>query len=204
MDATSTLKSELFRPLATILVPGFLASAPFLLIVANTFAVDPLSVMDRRPVPAATLIFVISLIAGFVLENLGSLYEHFVIDKLLPKKFPHFKRVWHSYLRMRIKHEVIGQRYLQTIRIRLKFELAMAPALVLLAIGVACLNWSNNVWKWWPTFHVFVFMVLAVLAYLLYEAYRSAFVLAETRELLVNQEQPTQPSTLPNHVENRA
>jgi hypothetical protein len=127
-----------------------------------------------------------TLVSGFALENMGSLLEHYFIDKLLGSKFANFKGVWDLYLCMRIKDEVVGQRYLQTIQLRFKFELAMAPAFVFLALGVGWLNALRHFWEWWPTFFGFCVIVVAAVVYLLFESYRSAFVLAKTRQLLVH------------------
>jgi hypothetical protein len=94
---------------------------------------------------------------------------------------------------MRIKDEVVGHRYLQTIRLRLKFELSIAPALVFFSFGLLWLNRLDHFWPWWPTFTVFALSTVVVLVYILYEAYRSADVLHEVREVLVR-ELPKQPS----------
>jgi hypothetical protein len=71
MDAVSVLKNDVFRSLATVFVPALFASTPLLLVLANFFAVNPITAIQDETLPIAILVFVVALIASFILENLG-------------------------------------------------------------------------------------------------------------------------------------
>jgi len=126
MDFISAFKSELFRPLVTLLIPGVIAGGPYFVLVGQL--VPPLRAFGSRHPSVATAIVIATITAiGLVLENWGSRVETFWDDCLARKDATH-KSTWDRYLQLRLKDEIIGQRYLRTFLVRMKFELAMVPA----------------------------------------------------------------------------
>lgn len=88
------------------------------------------------------------------------------------------------YLKSETKDEIVGQRYLRTILVRMKFELSMAPALLFLWFG---LLWMNLLYKVRPFggFILVTCFLFILTAYLLIESYWSAKNIAKTRRLIV-------------------
>jgi hypothetical protein len=85
---------------------------------------------------------------------------------------------------MHAKDEVIGQRYLRNLITRFKFELSMAPALLLTWGGLLWLNRLYGVWSGCAFFWISA-VVLLPMAYLFWESYHSAKLLARTRRLII-------------------
>jgi hypothetical protein len=122
MGSISAFKSELFRPLTTIIVPGSFAVGPWWL-VAMAKDVDVANFTTEFPSAFVFVFFMLVTAAGFVLENVGARIEAFCDGCLKSKNQDHEDR-WNEYLQLEIKDEIVGQRYLQTIVTRMKFESA--------------------------------------------------------------------------------
>ncbi len=143
----------------------------------------------------AVLVFVVALTTGFILEDFGSLFERHALDEWLSRKdYRDLDEVWDAYLCLHQKDEIIEQRHLKGILLRLKFELSMAPALVALAIGLAWLNGREHFWSWATYSHVAFGLAIGVW-FFLFEAHRSACSLAKIRELLVKHLHLQKPAT---------
>jgi hypothetical protein len=183
MDVTSGLKSEILRPITTVLVPGALAVGPYVA-VAGYYAPAVRTFWNDHPTAFSTIAVFCILAAGLVLEDLGSLIESKLWDPILKRRDSRWKSTWDAYRQLSLKDDAIGQRYLDTILGRLKFELSMGPSLVFLTIGV---GWMNSLWQFWPCsgYASFAAFTLTLAGYLLWESFNSTLVLAETRSLLV-------------------
>ena len=185
MDLISAFKSELFRPLTTIVVPGGFAVGPWLLAAMER---DPELARAAMDVPGASVPVCLAVIiaAGFVLENLGARIEH-VWDKRLQRESKKKENQkthddkWHEYLQLETKDEIIGQRYLQTIVVRMKFELAFGPALVIGALGMFDYNLASHEWSWLSFWCAFC-ATLALAAYLIWESWGSANIAESARD----------------------
>ena len=82
MDFTSSLKSEIFRPFAILLIPGSFAIFPYIFVCWHTY---PKAVILAEKYPGlAFAFFLIAVVAvGLFLEDLGSLVEASIYDKIL-------------------------------------------------------------------------------------------------------------------------
>jgi hypothetical protein len=160
-ELTATFQSEVFRPVVTLVIPGF-------------YGISTCSIVFWQRVPglhhyvndlpglAATIMLLVVLTCGLVAEEIGARIElHF--DDLLAKTAGyenHFDE-WYDYLRLAFDKEPVGHRYLRTLVLRLKFELGMTVASVPFAIGA--------LWIQIPfASRVAVFAGAAILAYYLY------------------------------------
>src|SRR5205814_9122240 len=112
-----------------------------------------------------TIIVVSIFVVGLVLEDIGARIE-FIWDCWLdhwaatlrsswgkePKKRYHTAHAhlcdWDKYLQLDVRDEIIGERYLLTIVMRMKFELAMLPSLVLATLGLVWLQVIDGFWLW--------------------------------------------------------
>jgi hypothetical protein len=184
MDIGEATKSEVFRPLATVAIPGAVAVAPYI-VVAQHYIPRVLEFWKEHDTAFSAIVVACMLAAGLMLENIGSLIEGRVFDRVLERRFPGHGANWQRYLQLRIRDEYVGQRYLRNVVTHLKFELAMLPSIVCLWIGLAWIQAIHKVWKGYG-FLLLSFFMFAVVTYLVFEAYSSAKALGSTRKLLID------------------
>jgi hypothetical protein len=184
MDLTSAFKSEIFRPLVPVVVPGFVAIAPFVIVAGHYIPAIPKFWNDHDSAFVAVF-SVIVLAVGLILEGLGAFIESGILDGTLGKDNPDHAAEWDEYLQLRLKDEMIAQRYLRTVLVHLKFELSMIPALALLLVG---LLWIDNIYRVWSdeaTLWI-IGIVAALIWYLAWQSTQSAGTLARTRRLILS------------------
>jgi hypothetical protein len=128
VDLTSALRGETFRPFATIIAPGAIGLAPWAALL-YTASSGGRGFWDSHPIATGVALFIASLAAGLVFENIGARVEA-AIDKLLSRKDTDHDATWRRYLLLTFEKEPVGQRYLRTILFRLKFELGVIGSLV--------------------------------------------------------------------------
>lgn len=192
MDIITAFKSEVIRPVVTNLVPGAAVLAPAVLLF-KSYAPEAadwlLGSSTSAPHPTlAWLIFVASsLVVGLACENLGSHIEVGAIERILKRKrYPELDDEWLKYLTLTFPNEPIGQSYIRTLLLRMKFELSFGVAAFF--VGFELLWLSGRVTttpfgdRWWH----FV-LPFAAGIYLFIEAFMSGGVLAKVRRALVNE-----------------
>ena len=134
-EFTATFHSEVFRPVVSLVVPGFFAVATISVAAWQRFQIVP-PLVDGHPATAGVIVFIAILTAGLTLEDLGARLEGLFDDWLCEVKgYERHKEDWHDYLRLAFDKEPIGHRYLRSLVLRLKFELGMTFALVCFAVG---------------------------------------------------------------------
>ncbi len=196
MELTSAFKSEIFRPLATVISPGATSIGPYVFIVG--YYVPRVRVFWEQHPSAFTAAIVVCVISsGLILENVGARIESKLWDARLSKTNERHTEEWNEYLQQKVNPEIVGQRYLQTIVMRLKFELAMGPALLVMLVGMI---WLNHLYEFWPCSGLLAFAGFTVVlsGYLLYESYCSCQVLAKTRRQIVKATRTDQAPTTPS------
>jgi hypothetical protein len=180
-DATSVLRTDVFRSVVTIIIPGLVATSPFLALVARYC--PWLSEFVRQNAGLSSLaLLLIAMTAGHVIEDLGSRIEAHFWDACLKRRNKRFIQEWKDYLRLAFEHEPVGQHYLKTILLRFKFETNLAVSLIVSLLGMI----SYGVVVGGPGYCVcsgILFPLLA--AYLLYESKTSCKVLADIRHQLL-------------------
>jgi hypothetical protein len=122
-----------------------------------------------------------------VSEDLGARLEQ-CFDKRLAKQpgYEGHLEEWFKYLRIAFDKEPVGQRYLKTLVLRLKFELGMTIASLPFAGGALCLQAPC----WWRV-GIFCF-ALGAFAFFWLEAKSSNKALSDLRrELLKTEWNPT-------------
>lgn len=178
MDFLSNVKSELLRPLITLVIPGAFFIGPWILIVG--YHVPRIAKFwDERPSAFVAIITICVFASGLILEDIGARIESGWDNRLKDSDN------WDKYLQLETKDEIVGQRYLRTILLRMKFELSMAPALISLCIGIIWLDSIYEMWTWKAEVPIYVF-VLLLAAYLVFESYSSACLLKKTRKLIID------------------
>lgn len=183
MDVTGTLKNEVFRPVTTTVVPGAIALTPYVFLI---LAAVPGARAFRKDNPEAVAILVGAavLAAGLIIEDIGSHIERHFWDGELKRKHPDVDDQWFQYLRLKVQDELVGQRFLRTILLRLKFELSMAPALVVFFVGLTWFNFLFHVLGWREMTTAGI-ITGGLVFYLVRESHRSAEALWETRREII-------------------
>jgi hypothetical protein len=130
------------------------------------------------------ILFILVLAIGLILEDIGSLIEQLLWSNLIKRKDEKYLNEWDQYLQLYLKDEMVGQRYLRTILVRMKFELSMAPALFIALVGFAWLSRITNIWS--TISSILVSIGIGVLGlYLLWESYLGAKLLGNTRRIIL-------------------
>jgi hypothetical protein len=183
MDLAEPLKTEVLRPLATLVVPGTIAVGPFVLVLGS-YVPAVKDFWAQHPNASAVLLAMCVVAAGYLMDEISTSVEAHIFDKKLDVDKPGHKQVWNAYLQLQLNDELVGQRYLRLKVTQLKFELAMSPALLIFLLGLLWLQFLHVPWSWWG------FMLVAVAifcgsAYLLWEAWQTAGILSDTRTLIL-------------------
>jgi hypothetical protein len=165
-----------FRPLATIVIPGAMAiSAWFVVLMQRYPSFRNLAAANHTE--TSLLIALASIASGLLVEDIGSRIESSYFDKRLVKRpgFSEHDKEWDRYLRLAFAIEPMGQRYLRTILLRFKFEMGTSIAFLVSGIG---LFWTSLACGWAALW----FSIRGALAlYLLAEARCSHQLLSEVR-----------------------
>ena len=185
-ELTAAFQSEVFHPIATLVVPGFFAISTAAVAVWQRFPIIAKWAEQHSGVATTTAILIV-LTCGLVSEDLGARLEQF-FDQRLKHEAGYEKHYeeWFKYLRIAFDKEPVGHRYLKTLVLRLKFELGMTIASVPFAIGALCLQAPCR-WR----IGIFCFAIIAF-AFFWLEAKSSNKALSELRrELLKTDWNPT-------------
>jgi hypothetical protein len=182
MDFVETFKSEIFRPVVTLVVPGAVSIGPYI-IVAGYHIHRVREFWDEHPSAFVAIVVIFGIAAGLVLENLGAEIEN-LWDWILAKKDNQHNATWEDYLKLELKDEIIGQRYLRIVLTWMKFELAMFPALLSLWFGLMWVTCIYHTWSTWGFTKLSIF-ILGLAGYLLYSSYDSAKNLSGKRKLII-------------------
>jgi hypothetical protein len=172
-DVLSAFGSEIFRPLVTLLLPGALSLSTWTIVAITKNATVGQLVQKSRSESIALLV-VLTLFMGLVCEELGSHLEE-IFDRIRTRRNGTHKANWHRYLRLAFRVEPVGQHYLRTILLRLKFELGCLFGLIPAMIGIWFTDISPWARSWWFVGGLFL------AAFFLYEAWASHELLGEIR-----------------------
>jgi uncharacterized RDD family membrane protein YckC len=184
MNATGLFKREIFRPFVTLLIPGAVAIIPYILIVMH-YQPWLLHLVTKNSGFTLTLLIFLAVAVGLIIEDLGACIESGVLDKFLQKKNSNHMADWDEYLKLTFEKEPIGQQYLDTIVLRMKFELGFCIALLVLWVGLLWFNIIRGFCSW-DSFLIITGIIIIFCGYLLRESYDSARTLSKTRSLLIN------------------
>jgi hypothetical protein len=144
---------------------------------------ETLRTMDKENHTETAWVLLIAMIfAGMFFEDLGSHFESF-LDERADKRTQgqHFK-VWFAYLRTAFVADPMGRRYIRTLVLRLKFELATAFAMISAGLGVV---WLSLLGLSCRAMIVSVLLAVAFTAWAVWESYNTHCALATTREELL-------------------
>ncbi|HKS07260.1 MAG TPA: hypothetical protein VJR92_13215 [Gemmatimonadaceae bacterium] len=181
MDVTSALRGDAFRPFATIVSPGALGIAPFAMLLYG-YNDAASAFWDAHPIATGMALFIASLAAGFVFENIGARVE-VMIDRRIAKRDAMHMDYWQRYLLLAFPLEPVGQRYLRTLQFRMKFELGILGSLPAQLVGWLMLLSAMHAAAYTGFLLVVAFVLVA--AWFYFEAFDSAQNLSGIRRRLV-------------------
>jgi hypothetical protein len=131
----SVLDSELLRPLATLALPGAVSLAT---LYAALLQRSPVfwNYTDTHMAQTGVTLLLAVLFMGLVCEGIGARLET-AMDRSLTRRHGHesFTAERSEFLRLAFKATPIGQAYLETLVLRLRFELGNCVACAFCALG---------------------------------------------------------------------
>lgn len=146
VDPINAFKSEVFRPIASIVLPGMLAIGPFVIVLGNVVP-EVEALYLKQSLVFFSLFFGAATVAGMLLENIGSSIER-GIDTCMEREYLRgSETVWAAYLACPCT-ETYARKYLGTLVTRLKFINSMIPAATLFGLGMLALNLQLGRWPW--------------------------------------------------------
>jgi hypothetical protein len=175
------LPFTLTRSILVVILPGLVASAPWVLLAAKEW--PELSQLYREfPTPANAVLLALIVVLGTTFEGLGSFLEDRWDDELEDEC--QVDRNWYRYLARVCEHEPVGFHYLSSFVTSLYFELSMMFASLILFIGLAALCLVSGIWaaRWFSL--LLALVGLGVSYYYRWQARTSHRVLCETRQAL--------------------
>ncbi|GJM06180.1 MAG: hypothetical protein DHS20C09_21760 [marine bacterium B5-7] len=183
MDLLGGLKTEIFRPVIMLMVPGLVVEGPAIFVLQH-YQSDLFGVIKSQPTLFTFIGFIAAVILGILTYEIGTNIEAHWIDKRLKKERPKFDDEWYMFLRCTLPERTVAQDYLNDRVLYLKFELGMASALPL------CLMFSTWAWiirndfytKW---FVILLIVIIISTTYFLFEAKQSGAGLARLRNELL-------------------
>jgi hypothetical protein len=180
MDQFGGLKTETFRPVLMLMIPGLVVGIPGLFVLQH-YQPDMFSFADSHPTLSAFLSVVVSAIFGVLTYEIGTNIEVHWIDKHLEKNDSAFLDDWYRYLRCILPEGSVAHGYIHDRVLYLKFEVGMASALML-CIPIIIWAWvirGDFKWSW---FLGLTFILVVGIRYFLFEAQQSAVGLAKLRK----------------------
>lgn len=183
MDLAAPFRPEVLRPLISVVVPGFIAISPYVLLLRH-YVVEVERFLVTHPRPSSVFAAFASVTAGFIISDFGELIEVQILDRLMARRNRKHDEEWCAYLKLRLNDELVGQRFLRTKLTQFKFELAMVPALLIFWIGLLWLQFISPIWTL-VGFVLFSATLFAGTAYLAWESWLTARALGNVRKWIL-------------------
>lgn len=181
-ELTSAFHSEVFRPVVSLVVPGFYATSTLSFAFWQRFP-NIQKLVDDHPGTATTIMVLMVLTSGLIAEDLGARIERY-FDESLSRVvgYEHHLEQWFDYLRLAFDKEPVGHRYLRTLVLRLKFELGMTVASVPFSCGALWIE-APCIWR-----IGFVIGSIVIAVYFWHEARCSNKALSDLRRELLTKD----------------
>lgn len=135
----SAFTNDVFRPLATLLIPGAIGvSTWFIALIWHFSKLNEL--VTRNRADSGLVLLLAAIFAGMIFEDLAARWE-VQLDHWADARTQNAHSTnWWKYLQTSFKSEPIGRRYARALVLRLKFELGTAFALLSAALGMIWLS----------------------------------------------------------------
>jgi len=173
--------SDVFRPLATLLIPGALGVSTWFIALLWRYPIL-IGLVTRNHTEAGFVLFLAAVFAGMVYEDFGARWE-VQLDRWADHRTDNeHSENWQRYLQTAFKSDPIGRRYARALVLRLKFELGIAFAMLSAALG---LTWLGMLGLPCTTVFAWEFVCLIFTAWGLLEARETHKLLSKTRAALL-------------------
>lgn len=145
MDPFAAFKNEVFRPLASVVMPGVVAIVPFVIIACNSLPDVRIFYVTQSSWFFAGVVGV-GTVVGMLLEDVGSSIER-GIDRCIDLEYLEgHDEVWMAYLSYGTT-DTNGRRFLGSTVTRLKFINSLMPALLIFAAGIVTIHIQQGAWS---------------------------------------------------------
>ncbi len=188
METIKGLKLDVNRIILELFIPGIFSVLPLFFLFINKFPAAREYFSQSEGMASLTLV-ILSLTAGLILEDLGSLFEAHILDSINLKKYPNHFKEWEEYLELNIpkESELVAQRYLRTILLRMKFEMSFAFSLIIMIVGLTILQVEIRFCESNCPFIIWcVTLPFFVTIFLIGESKSSSVLLIKTRSKIIN------------------
>ena len=172
MDILSTLKGEYARTVILIVIPGAVALQPYysLLLNENNFFYNT----ENTLIFHALIYLLLSIFIGYISQDFGARLEicfDKIHCKLTKKNYDDFLMRFNTYLFNKRDEDLIATHYYRSMLIRLKFELHMISAILILLVGLVLKMLLADCFIIdWPKSIIFLITSISLLSYLSFEA----------------------------------
>lgn len=187
-DSLKDLRFDINRIVFQLLIPGIFAVLPFFVLFL-TKCNEVKIYFKQSELMCFAALFVLSIAAGLILEDIGSLIEKCVWDRINKRRYPEAEDEWERYLKLDLPVDVplIAERYLRTIVVRMKFELSFSVALFVMIIGIILLRIQTGFISSKCSFCISCIIVPLLLSvYVFWESWNSTKLLINTRKKILN------------------
>lgn len=131
----SAFTTDVFRPLATLLIPGAIGISTWFLGLLWQFPSLEDMVARNHTETGFALLFAM-VFAGMVLEDFGARWEKRLDRWADQRTDSKHSENWLAYLQTSFQSDPVGRRYARTLVLRLKFELGIGVAAISAALGL--------------------------------------------------------------------
>ena len=182
MDPSTAVRTDTLPAIATVVVPGALAGGGYAWWGLTAAPSSCATFFNEHEAMAAIVASIALVLAGFIVESLGSFFEFDAIDKTSVRP-DQLREEWWQFLRIAWTVEPIGHRYLRRVLTSFKFELNTCVSAALAMPSVALLVNSGQIEKNTGWSVLIGLLVTAVVFYCFCTT--SAELLANTRHSLI-------------------
>jgi hypothetical protein len=131
----SAFTNDVFRPLATLLIPGAIGISSWFIALILHFPMLEDLITQNHTESAFVLLFA-AIFAGMVFEDLGARWEVQLDSWADERTDGEHTKNWNRYLQTAFKADPVGRRYARAMVLRLKFELGTAFGMVCGGLGL--------------------------------------------------------------------
>lgn len=134
----SAFASDVFRPLATLLIPGAIGVITWFIALLWRFP-NLRQLVTANHTETGVALFLAMVFAGMVFEDFGARWE-VLLDRWADQRTGGSHSTnWKAYLQIAFNADPIGRRYARALVLRLKFELGIAFGLISAGFGLVWL-----------------------------------------------------------------
>ena len=184
MKSEEIFKNECIYHFSIIFIPGAFCLFPYVLIF-NSYYSGLFKNWKEVYLIFFFGFFTVAVAIGLIIESIGGWIEGSILDKKISAKNKNHLKEWHEYLKLTLNPESIGQLYLKTRVMTLKYEINLGLSLIISYIGFIWIDIRYNITGFW-SFVFLSILLLVLLAYLFFDSYKCAELLSNLRQNILS------------------